>query len=183
MLFQQPLDQAPHSSSCTFFLLPVYCAVFTKQIRQFLRDCNKLIMLIEIFDGLWFCESIVEGIYKISSFTIELANALLFCTDISDCRILVTSRTIRLIADSFFHQSMADIVSFTEAITASAISGYSERCLLTMLSTSGWGSSFTTLIFSLSVFSLEPTDTFSSNLSYDSTAPGSGSFRCCRYIS
>lgn len=122
-------------------------------------------------------------IYKISSFTIELANALLFCTDISDCRILVTSRTIRLIADSFFHQSMADIVSFTEAITASAISGYSERCLLTMLSTSGWGSSFTTLIFSLSVFSLEPTDTFSSNLSYDSTAPGSGSFRCCRYIS
>ena len=124
-----------------------------------------------------------EEIYKISSFTIELANALLFCTDISDCRILVTSRTIRLIADSFFHQSMADIVSFTEAITASAISGYSERCLLTMLSTSGWGSSFTTLIFSLSVFSLEPTDTFSSNLSYDSTAPGSGSFRCCRYIS
>ena len=61
VLFQQPFDQAPHSGSRAFFLLPVYCAVLTKQISKLLRDRNKLVMLIEIFDGLRFCERIVES--------------------------------------------------------------------------------------------------------------------------
>lgn len=50
VFFQQPFDQAAHSSSCALFLLPVYCLVFAKQICQFFRDSNKLVMLVKVLD-------------------------------------------------------------------------------------------------------------------------------------
>ena len=61
VFFQQPFDKAAHSCSCALFLLPVYCLVFAKQICQFFRDSNKLIMLVKVLDCLRLRQSILES--------------------------------------------------------------------------------------------------------------------------
>ena len=52
MFFEQPFNQTPHTSSCTFLLLPVNRPVFTEQICKLLRDCDQLFMFVEIIDKL-----------------------------------------------------------------------------------------------------------------------------------
>ena len=58
---EQSFDHDTHGSSGAFFLLPIDGTVLSQLLSQFPGESDKLVVAVEIFDGLWLGQRVIEG--------------------------------------------------------------------------------------------------------------------------
>ena len=61
MPLEQSFDHDTHGSPGAFFLLPIDGTILSQLLSQFPGESDKLVVAVEIFDGLWLGQRVIEG--------------------------------------------------------------------------------------------------------------------------